>query len=137
MIFDGPDMFPNSCVKWTRFRDHELRMMFARHREAEEVLQQDCARLGSAEDVAEVRRWIEQAPTNPKALLLLRTIELQSLQRSLVWMVTNVTGSKEERALRRRGFGSGEHVRNEDSEEDDSPWTTDKLGDLIKRIVGG
>ena len=111
MIFDGPKLFPFSCVKYTRFRHHEITQMFAYLREYEEMLQEDISNLGTAEEVKHVRALIEKAEENPSLRLFRKAIELYLVQKNLIWMTHNVTGSDEERALRRRGFGSEEHFR--------------------------
>lgn len=111
MIFDGPKKFPYSCVKHTLFRHHELQQMFAYLREYEEMLQEEVSDLGTPEEVKHVRELIEKCDDNPKMRLFRKAIELYMVQKNLLWMSHNVTGSDAERALRRRGFGSEEHIR--------------------------
>lgn len=137
MIFDGPGkkFFPNSCVKFVLFRkNHELQQTFAYLREKEDALQRDIAKLGNTEKLEEVRRILEMADAGRDDLRLLRrVIELWTIENQLRWMVTNVTGSPEERAERRRGWGSREHQRMAAQTVD---WTESKLKQKLLSVLG-
>lgn len=134
MIFDSPDMFPNSCVLFTKFKHFELRHMFAYLREREETLQKDVTKLGNDKEVEEIAQMIENAPQNRKSHLMRQVIELVSVQRSLIWMTHNVTGSPEERALRRRGFGSEEHSRQSNVTFE---WNKKNFQALLRKHING
>lgn len=134
MIFDGPKAFPNSVVHFTKFRHFELRHLFASLREDEEILQKEIGKLGGDGRLEQVRELIESASDNEQLLLFRKVLDLLRVQKTLIWMATNVTGSEEERALRRRGFGSEEHRRRSKIE---SEWDQDKFNKLLKGFIHG
>lgn len=132
MIFDSPKSFPNSVVKYTKFKDFELRYLFSYLRESEQITLEDIARLGGDGRLEEVREKIESMVNRPDLLLIRKVIELLATQRILIWMCHNVTGSAEERAHRRRGFGSEEHRRMSKVEHE---WDEQKFGKLLERFI--
>lgn len=133
MIFDGPKSYPNSCVLYTRFRHHEPRQLFAYLRDLESLLQEEIGSLGTEEELRQVMSLLQQADEHRPARLLRKSIELLTVQRMLIWIAHNVTGSEEERALRRRGFGSEEHVR---MGKKAFHWTRETWLKLLKGIQG-
>lgn len=91
MIPDGPKRFKNSCVKWTKFKTHELRTLFACLRERESILQKDL---------------VDARAAGNEALQGFKTAQLHEVERWLCWLVANVTGSRAEVARKRRGSGA-------------------------------
>lgn len=134
MIFDGPKAFPNSVVTYTWFSSHELRQLIAYLRDSEALLQKEIAALGPNGEAEKVRSKIVDGDYPDKFRLVLRTVELLMVERHLIWMVSNVTGSPEERALRRRGFGSDEYTRMAD---EPTEWDEQKIDETLGRILGG
>ncbi len=132
MIFDDPKSFPNSVVKFTKFKHFELRYMYAYMREAEELLQREVLVLGKGGKLKEAKDLIESAYERPDLLLFRRIVELLAYQKMLIWMTHNVTGSLAERANRRRGFGSEEHRR---MEKETVEWTEEIFDAVLRRIL--
>lgn len=110
MIFDGPSMFPKSCVHWTKFHSHELQQMFSALREQEEIFQRELERIRDKNDRWKVARG-----------------RLEEVQRWLIWMSHNVTGSKAEVERRRRGYGADRDFIREEAIENMDPKDALKL----------
>lgn len=133
MIFDGPKAFPNSIVRFTRFKNHETRQMFAYLRELEELKQDELCKLGNEDEIREVFGLISRSDEERKPKIMRKIIELLIIQKNLIWMSHNVTGADDERAERRRGFGSEEHRRMGNST---FHWTKDSWLNLLKKFTG-
>lgn len=95
VIEDGADRFPNSVVEWTQFTVFELQEMFAMLREQEEIVQGEIAAAERAEEP------LVDGATNEDVAKFLR-IRLREIERQLIWMAHNVTGTYREVQRRRR-----------------------------------
>lgn len=87
MIPDGPERFKGSCVTYVWFNDYRLRAMFARHREREQILQEE---LKEARDRKAWKRYES------------RLERLQEVEAMLIFMATNLDPKAEATYRRRR-----------------------------------
>jgi hypothetical protein len=93
MIFDGPLHYPESVVKFTEFRFKPIQELFAYFREVERDIQNDLKRLkrraGFPVGHENGFRSERQAVEGRKSILEANAA-LWQVQRSLIWMATNV-----------------------------------------------
>lgn len=126
MIFDGENIFENSCVEYTPFRYNFLRERFAKLRQQEALLQ-DALKKGA---ISEADSWpsVWNAISKSPLFNLIRAkFQLEFTEAELIWMAHNVSedcrGRETSLGYRRKSTNSGPSKQislweAEDDEED-------------------